>query len=180
MSDQTWVLPLLTFLPLIGALVMMVLVPNEAESAHKLIALITSLATAALGVAVFAGFNYDASKDLQRGGEVIPVPVEPEWGVLATERGQRCYPHRVHGEGFFIAALRKTINISGTDHRSTDRSVSWSDGPETGHIMSWLKDPGRFTPIDHEGVQHAVSARWAELAEALTATTGALIDATAG
>ena len=65
MSDQTWVLPLLTFLPLIGALVMMVLVPNEAESAHKLIALITSLATAALGVAVFAGFNYDASKDLQ-------------------------------------------------------------------------------------------------------------------
>jgi len=107
---------------------------------------------------------------MQRGGEVIPVPVEPEWGVLATERGQRCYPHRVHGEGFFIAALRKTINISGTDHRSTDRSVSWSDGPETGHIMSWLKDPGRFTPIDHEGVQHAISARWAELAEALTAT----------
>ena len=65
MSDQTWVLPLLTFLPLIGALVMMVFVPNEAEGTHKLIALFTSLATAALGVAMFAGFNYNASQDLQ-------------------------------------------------------------------------------------------------------------------
>ncbi|MEZ5373622.1 MAG: NADH-quinone oxidoreductase subunit M [Microthrixaceae bacterium] len=65
MSDQTWVLPLLTFLPLVGAVVMMLLIPKEAESTHKLIALGTSLATAALGIAMFASFNYDASKDLQ-------------------------------------------------------------------------------------------------------------------
>lgn len=65
MTDQTWVLPLLTFLPLVGAVVMMLLVPKEAESTHKLIALVSSLAAAALGVALFASFNYDASKDLQ-------------------------------------------------------------------------------------------------------------------
>jgi NADH:ubiquinone oxidoreductase subunit 4 (subunit M) len=62
MTDQTWVLPLLTFLPLVGAVVMMLLVPKEAESTHKLIALVSSLAAAALGVALFASFNYDASK----------------------------------------------------------------------------------------------------------------------
>ena len=48
MDKYNWALPVVTFLPLAGALVMMLL-PKEEEQLHKAIALLTSLATLAVG-----------------------------------------------------------------------------------------------------------------------------------
>jgi len=59
-----WGLTLMVFLPLAGALVML-LVPREEEQAHKWIALLASLAAAAFGIAVFANFDYDDTNRLQ-------------------------------------------------------------------------------------------------------------------
>jgi NADH-quinone oxidoreductase subunit M len=59
-----WGLILVTFLPLLGLLVMMV-VPKESEGAHKLLALVTSLATAFVGVLLLFNFNYDRAGKLQ-------------------------------------------------------------------------------------------------------------------
>jgi len=44
--------------------------------------------------------------------ESLPVTIPAEWGIVATTTGKdmtgyRFFPHRVKGEGFFIAALRK-------------------------------------------------------------------------
>ena len=57
MDTYNWALPVVTFLPLAGALVMMLL-PKEEEQLHKAIALLTSLATLAVGVFVFLQFDY--------------------------------------------------------------------------------------------------------------------------
>ncbi|HMT24656.1 MAG: NADH-quinone oxidoreductase subunit M [Microthrixaceae bacterium] len=57
MDKYNWALPVVTFLPLAGALVMMLL-PKEEEQLHKAIALLTSLATLAVGVFVFLQFDY--------------------------------------------------------------------------------------------------------------------------
>jgi len=59
-----WGLTLMVFLPLAGALVML-LIPKEDEGLHKVIALLASLAAAGVGVAVFADFDYDATDKLQ-------------------------------------------------------------------------------------------------------------------
>jgi NADH-quinone oxidoreductase subunit M len=59
-----WGLALVTFIPLVGALVMMA-TPKEEESAHKTIALGTSLITAALGVLLLINFDYDDAGTLQ-------------------------------------------------------------------------------------------------------------------
>ncbi|MGH2603180.1 MAG: complex I subunit 4 family protein, partial [Dehalococcoidia bacterium] len=59
-----WGLTLMVFLPLAGALVML-LVPRAQEAVHKWIALVASLAAAGVGVAVFADFDYDATSTLQ-------------------------------------------------------------------------------------------------------------------
>ncbi len=59
-----WGLILITFVPLLGALVML-LVPKESEDTHKLVALVTSLVTAALGVLLLLEFNYDDAGSLQ-------------------------------------------------------------------------------------------------------------------
>jgi NADH-quinone oxidoreductase subunit M len=59
-----WGLILITFVPLVGALVML-LVPKESESTHKLIALVTSLAALFVGLLLLADFNYSDAGNLQ-------------------------------------------------------------------------------------------------------------------
>ena len=61
---DAWGLTLVTFVPAVGALVMMA-VPGHAESAHKRIAMAASLAAAAMGVLLLAGFDYGAAGSLQ-------------------------------------------------------------------------------------------------------------------
>ena len=61
---DTWGLTLVTFVPAAGAAAMMAM-PRHAESAHKRVALLASLAAAALGALLLAGFDYGAAGTLQ-------------------------------------------------------------------------------------------------------------------
>ena len=62
--SDTWVLTLATFLPLVGAVIVMAL-PKAEEQAIKFVALGTSLLVAAIGVMLLIDFNYGAAGDLQ-------------------------------------------------------------------------------------------------------------------
>ena len=62
--DQNWLLSLGTFLPLAGVLVML-LIPKKEELLHKQVALVTALATLAVGVYTLTQFDYDRSASLQ-------------------------------------------------------------------------------------------------------------------
>ncbi|HKY16798.1 MAG TPA: NADH-quinone oxidoreductase subunit M [Microthrixaceae bacterium] len=59
-----WGLAVITFLPLVGALVML-LIPKTEEQTHKLVALGTSLAAFAVGIWILFEFNYDAAERMQ-------------------------------------------------------------------------------------------------------------------
>ena len=59
-----WGLSMMVFLPLAGALAML-LIPRAQENVHRWVALLTTLASAGFGVAVMADFDYDASDKLQ-------------------------------------------------------------------------------------------------------------------
>ena len=59
-----WGLTLMVFLPLAGALLLMV-IPKAQEQMIKVVALGAALASGAVGVAVLANFNYDSSEELQ-------------------------------------------------------------------------------------------------------------------
>ncbi len=73
-----WGLILAVFLPLAGALVMM-LVPKESENVHRQLALVTSLAAAVVGVLIMVNFNYDRAGKLQ-------FVVDREWIELINSR----------------------------------------------------------------------------------------------
>ena len=47
------------------------------------------------------------------GAEVVPLSIDPAWGIVDTPFGYHFYPHLTRSEGFFIALLRKT-SPSGT------------------------------------------------------------------
>lgn len=37
----------------------------------------------------------------------VPLAIEPGWGITTKKLGYQCYPHRVKGEGFYLAAFQK-------------------------------------------------------------------------
>src|SRR5829696_7014152 len=59
-----WCFAIATFLPLVGALVMMV-IPRDEEHLHKVVALVASLAVAAVGVWMLFNFDFDRNDELQ-------------------------------------------------------------------------------------------------------------------
>ena len=63
-SNDNWALSVMVFLPLAGAVVLL-FIPRALGDVHKLVALITSIATAGMGVYLLATFDYDQSSRLQ-------------------------------------------------------------------------------------------------------------------
>ena len=59
-----WGLTTVTFLPLVGA-VLLLLIPKSEESLIKTVALVATLATAGVGIAILSEFNYDDASALQ-------------------------------------------------------------------------------------------------------------------
>jgi len=101
---------------------------------------------------------------VDRGAEYVPVPVDPAWGVVASGPGLRCYPHRMRGEGFFLAALRKPGDQGA--------EAAYVKGKRAGSELQplaqgWLNEPSRWAGIQGQEVLHALDHRWLRLVETL-------------
>ncbi|MBL8777823.1 MAG: NADH-quinone oxidoreductase subunit M [Acidimicrobiales bacterium] len=94
---DSWGLSLAIFLPLVGA-ALMLLVPRAQEETHKLIALVASLATAAVGVLLLANFDYDNSAVLQ-------YQVDESWIPLIDAR------YHVALDGISLPLLALTLLV---------------------------------------------------------------------
>ena len=64
LRDQNWVLSVGTFLPLAGVLIML-FIPKADEELHKLVALVTAIATLGVGVYTLTQFDYSNAGTLQ-------------------------------------------------------------------------------------------------------------------
>ena len=77
------------------------------------------------GLLIYSTCTYNREEDEKNvawiadelGAEILKVPVVSEWGIIGNLAGQnfpvyRFLPHRVKGEGFFLAVLRKSAAIS--------------------------------------------------------------------
>ena len=67
---EDWALTLAVFIPLVGAVVML-LIPKAEEELIKAVAVVTSLATLVVGVGILVDFDYDKS-----GLQFAPKPRE--------------------------------------------------------------------------------------------------------
>src|SRR3546814_10966448 len=92
-----WGLSLMVFLPLAGALVML-LIPKAEEGMHKVVALLASLASAGVGIAVMADFDYDKAGELQ-------FVVNETWIEVISSR----YFMALHGLSLPLVAMKLLI-----------------------------------------------------------------------
>lgn len=86
------------------------------------------------------------------GAEILPVAVDPGWGIGGDTTGGnlpvcRFFPHRTRGEGFFLAALRKTA-ATATRHFKT-RSA------RTKAVGAALRDADDYVYTLHDNVVSA-------------------------
>lgn len=73
------------------------------------------------GLLLYATCSYSQEEDewisdwlVAHGYENLPIEIEKEWGIVQTEspesgaKGYRMFPHRTAGEGFYLAAFKKS------------------------------------------------------------------------
>lgn len=93
----------------------------------------------------------------------IQIPLKPEWGIIETLSdkhkcfGYRFYPHKVKGEGFFIAAFRKN-QVTASPHikRAKENSVNQKSEDL---IRKWIKSSEELRIINLNDEYFAIPAR---------------------
>lgn len=83
---------------------------------------------------------------IETGGfQSVRLKVEPRWGINEMGTGYQFFPHKIRGEGFFIACLQK---ISGDEpaRSKTGGLLSWQrlGRKEISILSDWLETPERF------------------------------------
>ncbi|MGR3810598.1 methyltransferase RsmF C-terminal domain-like protein [Jiulongibacter sp. NS-SX5] len=74
--------------------------------------------------------------------EEIELSVENFQGIERREAGYQFYPHRVNGEGFYLAALKKTFGDE--DFVSSKIKLNRLPRKKTEILQDWLKRPEYF------------------------------------
>lgn len=102
----------------------------------------------------------------QLDAEGIPIELNKDWGFTATEtlgiHGFHAYPHKVKGEGFFIAAVRKTDGHE-KKLRKQKKPMNFASKQEIEAISSWLKEAEQFDFIKHNDLFIALPNQWKEV-----------------
>lgn len=105
------------------------------------------------GILVFSTCTFNDLENEQNlaalleGGEFeyCKIQLDETFGIREKSLGYQCYPHRVKGEGFFIAALRKTgQGQAETQKTATPRDWSPLPAKQVEPLRPWLADPYQF------------------------------------
>lgn len=97
---------------------------------------------------------------VDRGAVPVTIPVEEAWGMLPATAGVRCYPHRVRGEGFFIALLHKPGRGPGEAIGRLGPHPGNGTDQLPGEVVPWVRGAETCAAIRREDVLYAVEARW--------------------
>lgn len=83
--------------------------------------------------------------------ESIRLDVPEDWGIVSREFGYQFYPHRLRGEGFYIACFRKTDSRTEPFPRG-NAFAKWKplSKKETGILENWLAKPAQFEFFQNE------------------------------
>jgi len=127
------------------------------------------------GVLLYATCSYSAEENEMvcdwiyenMGMESLQIPVEAEWNITETQsekykaNGYRFYPWQLNGEGFFLAAFRKTDAVDETVFKSKNKKQQQKGGhtkvkDEMQRWQSWLDND--FALIERNEEWYAIHA----------------------
>lgn len=100
------------------------------------------------GLLVYSTCTYNAAEDEENvewictelGGEFLPISVDAQWNITETPFGYHFYPHKTRGEGFFLAAIRKTATAFSV--RVKSQKIKEPAGGK--QVKKWMTDAEQF------------------------------------
>ncbi|WP_266205548.1 methyltransferase RsmF C-terminal domain-like protein [Pontibacter kalidii] len=108
----------------------------------------------------------------QEDAENIKLQLQSEWGVVPSQlkgvEGYRFYPHRVQGEGFFMAVMRKAgreETISHGKNRKKKCKLTIAGKKEQAQVQGWLQQPEQYTFLQYGEVISALPESLFEAAD---------------
>ena len=107
----------------------------------------------------------------QENAQSLPLEIDPVWGVVPSEQngvsGYRFYPHKVQGEGFFLAVIRKAGEAE--EEYGSGKKKKYKLTPaskkEQALVTDWLTEPERFEWVQYGEVLSAIPATVFEAAD---------------
>ncbi len=75
--------------------------------------------------------------------ESVPIPFDPDWNIIPIEKGDakgyQFYPHKIQGEGFFVACLRKKNDkLECTSYPKTYKNIMVPSKKEVQEIEKYI------------------------------------------
>lgn len=128
------------------------------------------------GVLIYSTCTYNEKENEQNlnwlmaneGAVPIPIECDLQWGIeqsmLHNAIGYRFYPHRIRGEGFFIAALRKETGEE--QHIKSKRKLETTSKNISGRLREWLH--GEMSLFTHQEFIFAFPSAWQHELEVLS------------
>lgn len=122
------------------------------------------------GVMIYSTCTYNSKENIENirwlqettGCESLPLRLDPSWGVREAGDGNcfayQCFPHRVRGEGFFFAALRKPGIGHEKEFRAKDR-LRYPSRTELSEVRNWLQPTDDYLFYFHGTQVRAISNR---------------------
>ena len=122
------------------------------------------------GVLLYSTCSYSAEENEQiadwlcdtQGMEPQFVPVAAEWGIEQTQSdkhgcpGYRFYPHKLRGEGFFLAAFRKVAKQATFDRRKPKKEQSTT----VQALGRWVADIDDYVTFTIGEDIHVLPRKW--------------------
>ncbi|MGC3978816.1 MAG: rRNA cytosine-C5-methyltransferase [Paludibacteraceae bacterium] len=97
------------------------------------------------------------------GAQFAPLSTNDFPEITVTEKGYRFFPHKTKGEGFFIAALRKTAENDELQHTGKVRKTeNVKKAKEVEQLKHWLHIPERWKIYQENNVISAFDKEKAE------------------
>lgn len=136
------------------------------------------------GILIYSTCTYNLDEDDHNalwaaenlGAEILPIDLEPEWGVISIKAGYHFFPHRLKGEGFYLCAMRKAGNMPPYRNmpvqmplqkfKKTQRPVPANKETIT-LLRSWLQHPDRWEIRMQDRFADAYPKRYASLVQLL-------------
>ena len=117
-------------------------------------------------------FNSDENEDNVRwaaeclGADILPLHYDPSWGIVEGYPGYHFYPHKVRGEGFYIAVMRKHDEPY-TPFRIREPKRKSLPVEFESEMRNWLTFPDDWTIRQSDRFMTAYPKRHKELIECL-------------
>jgi len=127
------------------------------------------------GILIYSTCSYSVEEDeeildwmmdaLQAGS--CRLMTDPAWNIVESQSagggyGYRCYPDKLKGEGFFIAAVQKNEGDAFSYPRQKKQGLEKLSRSQAEEMRPWIEEGKELFFFRHEGLVRAAPARIAE------------------